>query len=439
VTAGLYHQRSAFPYRAVVSVPEGQRVLSAGKLVAERSSGGRTEFEYESDGKIYFYPIMAGTWVENRRGPNAVYHAAVHPQNRDKILDALERSRNEFSAAFAPYPYSELRVVEFPRHASFAMGYPTLIPYSESIGFLTRDPEDAPNLNFYVTGHEVAHQWWGTVVWPAHGKGSPVLTEGLANYATLVLAERVEGDARRRKLFTLFEDLYLRRRDPNEERPISELDGDRRGDDAIWYNRGGVVFYMLHRMLGEQRMLAGIQEYVRRYSFQDDHPTIHDFVDVFEDLYPETGTFFDQYVFAKSIPNPKFVNAKKESLGDGRWRVRFDVANRGEGDLELVIEAHEGKRADRDKAEKEARKAGRSRDDRRKDPAERESLTTTGEASPEAVAAAEPFASSRAVVSLVGEDPVAGEIVCDFEPTELEMDPDGTVLLQERLKGRHDL
>jgi hypothetical protein len=250
----------------------------------------------------------------------------------------------------------------------------------------------------------------------------------------------VEGDAKRQKLFELFEDLYLRRRDPNEERPISELDGDRRGDDAIWYNRGGVVLYMLHNMLGEERMLAGVQEFIRRYSFQDDHPTIYDFVAVYEEMYPETKPFFEQYVMGKAIPNPKFTTAKKESLPDGRWRVAFEIANQGAGDLEIVVEAHEGKREDRDKAEKEARKTARKaeRAGKRVDKPG-DSLATVGEGTAPADAAETRFAAARTVVAVVGDGPVTGEIFCDFEPEEVEIDPDATVLLQERRKGRHDL
>ena len=455
VTPGFMYQWSAFPYHAKIRAPEGERVLSAGRLVAERSipaddaGGPRREFEFATDGKIYFFPVMAGRWVERRDGGTAVYHDARHGQNAGKILAALSASRAFFSNAFAPFPYEDLRLAEFPRHGTFAMGYPTLIPYSESIGFLTKDPKDLPNLNFYVTAHEVAHQWWGTVVWPAHAKGSPVLTEGLANYSSLLVAEHVEGDPKRKKMFEQYEDRYLRRRDANEERPLMLLDGDRRGDAAVWYDRGGVVFYMLDRILGRERMLAGMKEYVRRYSFQDDHPTMTDFVALFEELYPETTPFFEQYVEGKAIPNPGFTKAERESLPDGRWRVSFEIANRGEGDLDVVIEAHEGKRADEEKRERKAREAARragASDGGVGDAAKGGAVAggTTDAVALTAGAVGDSTlagigATARLVVPLDGIAPAKGEIVCDFKPGELEMDPDGTVLMQERKKGRRAL
>jgi hypothetical protein len=442
-TAGFGRQTSAFPYRAKIRAPVEERVLSAGRLVAERDLGDRREYEFASDGLIYFFPVMAGRWVERRDGASAVYHAARHPQNAEKILDALAQSRAFYSEAFTPFPYADLRIAEFPRHGSFAMGYPTLIPFSEAIGFLTKDPKDLPNLNFYVTAHEVAHQWWGTVVWPAHAKGSPVLTEGLANYASLLAAERFEGDAKRRRLFEQYEDRYLRTRDPNEERPLMLVDGDRRGDQAIMYSRGGVVFYMLHRMLGEERMLAAIREYVRRYSFQQDHPTMTDAVALFEEMYPETRGFLEQFVKGMAIPNPGFTRAEREELPDGRWRVTFEIANRAEGDLDLVVEAHEGKREDQEKRERKAREAG-ERGDSSAGTAVAADGSDAGAADGGRIAPADLSlegigAAARAVVSLAGKGAAAGEIVCDFRPDEIEIDPEATVLLQERRKGRRAL
>jgi ABC-type transport system involved in multi-copper enzyme maturation permease subunit len=397
-TPGLMRQTFAYPYRARIRVPAGEGVLSAGNLVAQRDvAGGRREFEYVSDGPIYFFPIMAGRWDMQRKGANGVYYAAAHAENAPKILDALVKSRETYSTAFSPFPYAELRIAEFPRLATFAMGYPTLIPFSEGIGFLTRDSKDRPNLNFYVTAHEVAHQWWGTVIWPGHAKGAGVITEGLANYSALLMAERYEGEAKRHQMFEDYEDRYLRRRDANEEQPLALVDGTRRGDEALSYNRGGIVFYMLHRRLGEERMLAGLGEFIRRFSFQADHPTMTDLRAVFTELHPETAPLFAQYVFGKAIPDPYYARVGRAAADGGAWRVAFTVENRASGDLDLVVAASAGEKGKAD------------------------------------------YRESRAAVALRGTAPVTGEIACDFKPERVEMDPDRTVLLQERKQGRRDL
>jgi hypothetical protein len=185
-------------------------------------------------------------------------------------------------------------------------------------------------------------------------------------------------------------------------------------------------------MLGAERMLAAMKEYVRRFSFQDDHPTMTDFVGMFEELYPETAPFFEQYVMGKAIPNPGFTRAERESLPDGRWRVTFEVANRGEGDLDVVVEAHEGKREEQEKREREAREKTASAAARGAD-----TLALTSALADSARAAV--GASARTVLALDGLEPATGSIVCEFRPDEIEIDPDATVLMQERKKGRKAL
>ena len=68
-----------------------------------------------------------------------------------------------FSAAFGPYQYRQFRIIEFPRYEIFAQAFPNTIPYSEAIGFIARvRPDDPKDIDYpyYVTAHEVAHQWW---------------------------------------------------------------------------------------------------------------------------------------------------------------------------------------------------------------------------------------------------------------------------------------
>ena len=67
-----------------------------------------------------------------------------------------------------------MRILEFPRYATFAQSFPNTIPYSESIGFIARvDPDDPKDIDYpyYVTAHEVAHQWWAHQVIGAQRPG----------------------------------------------------------------------------------------------------------------------------------------------------------------------------------------------------------------------------------------------------------------------------
>jgi ABC-2 type transport system permease protein len=61
------------------------------------------------------------------------------------------------------------------------------VPYSENISFISdlRKPVDIDPV-YYVTAHEVAHQWWGHQLNAANVQGSAILSETLSQYSALI-------------------------------------------------------------------------------------------------------------------------------------------------------------------------------------------------------------------------------------------------------------
>ena len=89
------------------------------------------------------------------------------------MFESVKASLDYYTENFSPYQFREVRILEFPRYSGFAQSFPTTIPYSESIGFITRvmDDDDDLDMPFFVTAHEVAHQWWGHQVVGARSQG----------------------------------------------------------------------------------------------------------------------------------------------------------------------------------------------------------------------------------------------------------------------------
>jgi ABC-2 type transport system permease protein len=98
-----------------------------------------------------------------------------------------------------------------PRYAQYALALPGTIPFSESAGFVARmgNGPDALDLPFYVTAHEVAHQWWGHQVAGANVQGTTWLSEGLANYSALTVLERRYGPEHLQRFLAYELDQYL--------------------------------------------------------------------------------------------------------------------------------------------------------------------------------------------------------------------------------------
>src|SRR4029453_16632021 len=123
----------------------------------------------------------------------------THDYNVARMVTATQKSLDYFETAFGPYQYRQFRILEFPRYAVFAQSFPNTIPFSEAIGFVAdlRDPKDIDYV-FYVTAHELAHQWWGHQVVGARVQGETMLVETLARYSGLMGMDTGCGATKRR-------------------------------------------------------------------------------------------------------------------------------------------------------------------------------------------------------------------------------------------------
>ena len=133
------------PFRLDLSidVPRGLIALSGGVLVGRRELGDRELFQWRTDRPVRAFTILAGRYEVQRQGDDEVWYYPEHTYNLDTVLEALADSRRVFDESFGLYPHVTLRIVEFPRLAGFAQSFPTTMPYSESIGFLTNHKASA--------------------------------------------------------------------------------------------------------------------------------------------------------------------------------------------------------------------------------------------------------------------------------------------------------
>src|SRR3546814_3825526 len=94
------------------------------------------------------------------------------------MIESAKKSLDYHPREFSPYQFRQLRILEFPGYSTFAQAFAGTVPYSESIGFIAdlRDEDDIDYV-FYVTAHEVAHQWWAHQVVGAHVQGATMLSE----------------------------------------------------------------------------------------------------------------------------------------------------------------------------------------------------------------------------------------------------------------------
>lgn len=313
-----------------ITVPSRMRANSVGVLTGVIDHGETRTWIWDSDYPIRFYNIVAGEYAKREGSEGtAVYYHPDHAYNVDKILQALDGARTHYSQWYAPYPWKELRITEFPGIAFYAQGFPSNISFSEQVGFLVKDEKDG-NAAFTVAAHESAHQWWANILTPGKGPGGNVLSEGMAHFSTAMLIDAELGPAAREAFLKRIEDSYGDKRMVDNERSLAWVDGSRPGDDTIMYDKGGWVLWMLRDLMGHDAMMAGLRAFIETYRFGPDYPVIQDFTEFMRDYAPDTeayDNFVNQWFYDVVVPEYQL-----EDIRLSRQGVQLDTIDAADED-----------------------------------------------------------------------------------------------------------
>lgn len=325
------HEADWIDFAATVGTSLDQVALAPGYLQREWTEGDRRYFRYVMDAPILdFYAFLSGRWsVERDRWHDVaieVYHHPEHHMNVRRMIEATKSSLDYFTANFSPYQHRQVRIVEFPRYASFAQSFPNTIPYSESIGFIAdlRDPDDVDYV-FYVTAHEVAHQWWAHQVIGADAQGSTVMSETLAQYSALMVMEKTYGREHMRKFLAYELDRYLsgRGREIHRELPLVRVENQ----PYVHYNKGSMVMYALREYIGEDTVNRVLAEYIAAVGFQGPpYTTARDLVDRLRAVTPADRAYLIEDLFETiTLYDNRTLGARATERADGQWDVEIDV------------------------------------------------------------------------------------------------------------------
>ena len=332
--------------KATVRLPEAYRANMPGVCVSDTAEGGVRTMRWETDHPIMAANLVAGRWQESRGRTTSIWHLPEHGFNVPVMLEALDGAHEWYSKWFWPYPWKELRLSEFPGLAGYAQGFPTNITFSETIGFMSK-PTAEQDTPFMVTAHEAAHQWFGNILRPGAAPGGNILSEGMAHYASARLIRQVRGDRMRMAFLRGIEFGYGNARSADDELPMTETDGSRSGDQTVTYDKGGWVFWMLMEHMGEERMDAGMREFIGKFKDGPDYPLLQDLVEALRPHAPDAAAydaFTKQWFYDVVVPELKVESAVTTAPADaaGTWRTVLKVRNAGTGKVPLEVAVTNG-------------------------------------------------------------------------------------------------
>ena len=318
-------------FETTISTAPDQIALAPGYLQKEWTENGRRYFHYVMDvPMLNFAAWLSARWEVARDDwngmPIEVYHDPKHAWNVARMLEASKKSFDYFNAHFTPYQHKQLRILEFPGYAGFAQAFANTVPYSESIGFVAdlRDKEKIDYV-FYVTAHEIAHQWWAHQVIGANVQGSTMLSESLAQYSALMVMEKEYGAQKMRKFLKYELDRYLSSRAGEliEELPLALVENQQ----YIHYRKGSLVFYALRDVIGENALNAVLKRFLEDKGYQKPpYTTTREFLTYLRDgtdpkFHPLIEDLFEKIVFFDN----RAVEVGAVKRDDGKYLVTLKL------------------------------------------------------------------------------------------------------------------
>lgn len=255
-------------YTVSITAPEDALIVASGSEVEEVLNDDSTKTVLYCSGPMRDFFIALSRKFEVMRekiGDTNInsYYLLNHKRGGEKALQFAVNSFQFYNEHFGVYPFSELDVVEVPLGIS-GVEYPGLILVDSRF----YASEDGSSFEL-VVAHEVAHQWWYSVV----GNDvidEPWLDEALVTYSSLIYMESTHGkpyaDGMRSYFQERCQSLVEEGSDAIVHQPVFSFDGwEQYG--TIVYLKGALFFDALREEVGDKTYFETMWHYYEEYKY----------------------------------------------------------------------------------------------------------------------------------------------------------------------------
>ena len=328
-------------FEIVIGTEKDQTAVAPGYLQREWVENDRKYFHYKMDKPMLpFFNVVSARYEVMRDKTTInldsgqtqdinleIYYHEGHEYNLESMMKGLKNSFAYFSENFGPYQYRQMRILEFPRYSSFAQSFANTVPFSESIGFMLQiEEEDDVDAAYFVTAHEIAHQWWAHQVIAADVQGSQVLSEALAQYSALMVMKHEYPQEHMQEFLKEELNRYLRGRtsEQKKELPLALVENQQ----YIHYGKGANIMYALQDFIGEDSVNAALRRLASNWQGRQNgrYPTTIDFMEYIRDVTPDSLQNLVTDMFEKIV---LFENKVDESsytrVSDDEYLVSIDL------------------------------------------------------------------------------------------------------------------
>jgi ABC-2 type transport system permease protein len=327
-------------FECVVSTVPDQYALAPGYLQKEWTENGRRYFHYKMDCKILnFYSFLCARyevkrdkWVgaDGKTVNIEVYYNKGHEYNVDDMINGVKKALTYYTTNFSPYQHRQVRIVEFARpQGQFAQSFPNTIPFSEGIGYIAQmDKKDPESIDypFYVTAHEVAHQWWAHQVIGGNVEGATLMSETMSQYSAMMVMEKEFGRQAMKKFLKYEMNKYLTGRafEGKKEQPLATMAADQL---YIHYNKGSVIMYALKDYIGEDSLNAALRRYIKKVAYQEPpYTNSTEFLNYIRAATPDSLKYIVKDMFETiTLYENKTTSCSYTKMPNGKYKVKIAI------------------------------------------------------------------------------------------------------------------
>ena len=258
-------------YDVAITAPANWVVAATGVQVAEEQVGNSTRHVFASGPeRDFFFAASPDFQRLSKTIGGTTIHSYSLPGSQSGGEEALQvgtRAVEIYNRQFGRYPDTELDIVEAPMRNAGGVEFPGIVLIE-----LGRY-EDPQSTTFITTvAHEVAHQWWYSVV------GNDIFTdpwmdEGLATYTSFVYFDFAQGDKAYQGILDYYQQRYDKLVQSGADDRIANSLGyfekehpDRYG--AVVYAKAALFFDAVRKEIGDQAFFAALQDYYQREMYQ---------------------------------------------------------------------------------------------------------------------------------------------------------------------------
>ena len=257
-------------YNVSITYPQNYVISSTGEIQTSKSDDKLTSKISALAVRDFALNFAENTYsLQGKIGETTVsYFGYKTDENLQKYLEISLKAVDFFNKSFGNYPYSTLSVVKTP-FIYGGMEYPGIVFISDAI-----DDEDE---YLKVIVHEVAHQWWYSVVGNDE-VNEAWLDESIAEYSTALFFEENTSygisynDLVKNAIssYSLYVDVIQTIRgevNTKMDLPINKYQNDYEYSYMV-YVKGVIMFDELKNAVGEKKIISGLKKYYLSNKFK---------------------------------------------------------------------------------------------------------------------------------------------------------------------------